>query len=112
MEQCTSGLFLLPLPLVFSPLASPRRIRPLRSTHFTGVVKSVDLTGKTITLKTGRKSFLFHVTDERKISGRDGGREPGQDPAWTERRGSDGTRRRRHRDRGEDMVLPGAHLGW
>lgn len=39
---------------------------------FYGIVKAVDLAAGTITLKSGGKSFVFHVTNETKISGRDG----------------------------------------
>src|SRR6267143_519072 len=39
---------------------------------FYGIVKAVDLAARTITLKSGGKSFLFHITNETKISGRQG----------------------------------------
>jgi hypothetical protein len=41
---------------------------PLHTFH--GEVKAVDLAAKTITIKSGGRSFVFHVTDETKISGR------------------------------------------
>jgi len=37
---------------------------------FYGEVKAVDLKARTITIKSGGKSFVFHVTDETKISSR------------------------------------------
>jgi hypothetical protein len=36
---------------------------------FYGVVKAVDLAAKTLTLKSGGKSFVFRVTSETKING-------------------------------------------
>jgi hypothetical protein len=39
---------------------------------FYGEVKAIDLAAKTITLKSGGKRYIFHVTDETKISGRNG----------------------------------------
>lgn len=39
---------------------------------FYGEVKAVDLAGKTITIKSGGKRFVFHVTDETKITGPSG----------------------------------------
>ena len=39
---------------------------------FYGEVKAVDLKARTITIKSGGKSFVFHVTDETKISSRHG----------------------------------------
>src|SRR5438477_6418520 len=62
---------------------------------FYGVVKAVDLTGKTITLKANRKSFVFHVTNETKISGPNGYAsldkiQPGQGAAVVMRLGEGG----------------------
>lgn len=39
---------------------------------FYGEVKAVDLNAKTITIKTHVKTFVFHITDETKISARNG----------------------------------------
>src|SRR5713101_3808948 len=38
---------------------------------FYGEVQAIDLAAKTITIKLGN-SFVFHITDKTKISGRDG----------------------------------------
>src|SRR5437762_6262068 len=37
---------------------------------FYGEVKAVDLAAKTITIKTNVRTFVFHLTDETKISSR------------------------------------------
>ena len=39
---------------------------------FYGEVKAVDLKAKTITIKSHVRTFVFHITDETKISGRNG----------------------------------------
>lgn len=39
---------------------------------FYGEVKAIDLAAKTITIKSNGKSFLFHITNETKISSPDG----------------------------------------
>ena len=63
---------------------------------FYGEVKKVDLAAKTITLQLG-SSFVFHVTDETKISGPDGIASmdkirPGEGASVVMRRGKDNTR--------------------
>lgn len=35
---------------------------------FSGVVKAIDLAAKTLTLKSGGKSYVFHITDKTEIS--------------------------------------------
>lgn len=62
---------------------------------FYGIVKAVDLAARTITLKSGGKSFLFHITNETKISGRQGYAsldkiQPGQGAAVVMRLGEGG----------------------
>lgn len=51
-----------------SGLAKAASSAPLHT--FCGEVKAVDLAAKTITIKSGGKSLVFHVTDETKISSR------------------------------------------
>jgi len=50
------------------------------------VVKAVDLAGKTITLKAGGKSFVFHVTERNENQRTQQLCQRGQDPARTGRR--------------------------
>jgi TonB family protein len=62
---------------------------------FYGIVKAVDLAARTITLKSGGKSFVFHITSEMKISGPQGYAsldkvQPGQGAAVVMRLGEGG----------------------
>lgn len=59
--------------------------RPLPAAElhtFYGQVKAVDLSRKTITLKSEGKSYVFHVTSETKISGPRGAASLGAIRAW------------------------------
>lgn len=57
------------LSLLALPFASAKTTDPSGEFHtFYGVVKVVDLSAKTFTIQAGSQSFLFHYTDETKIS--------------------------------------------
>jgi hypothetical protein len=62
-------IFAAVVPILFAAGLASLRAAPAAELHtFYGDVHAVDLAAKTITLKSNGKSFVFHITNETKIS--------------------------------------------
>jgi len=67
----------------FAVALTPAEAAPAAELHtFYGQVKAIDLSRKTITLKSQGKSYVFHVTNETKISGPRGSASLGAIQVW------------------------------